>query len=228
VQRVRKALQGPGQARDDIEIIAELSKRLGYELGATSAEALWNECRSLSPMHGGMSYARLEALGGIQWPCPDESHPGTPFLHARLWERDEAKRGARAGFHPAEDEPPVDTLDAEFPLRLTTGRRLESYNTGVQSQGYASPLRRGEAIELSQTDVSRLGVKDGESVRVVSRRGAVVAPVRVDPLLKPGLAFMTFHFPDEVDTNALTIDATDKRSGTAEFKAAAVRVEKLG
>lgn len=228
VQRVRKALQGPGEARDDIEIIAELSRRLGYELGATSAEALWNECRSLSPMHGGMSYARLEALGGIQWPCPDESHPGTPFLHARLWERDEAKRGVRAGFHPAEDEPPVDTLDAEFPLRLTTGRRLESYNTGVQSQGYASPLRRGEAIELSQTDVSRLGVKDGESVRVVSRRGAVVAPVRVDPLLKPGLAFMTFHFPDEVDTNALTIDATDKRSGTAEFKAAAVRVEKLG
>ena len=164
----------------------------------------------------------------MQWPCPDEAHPGSPFLHGRLWEEDEAKRGVRASFNPAEDEDPVDTLDAQFPLRLTTGRRLESYNTGVQSQGYASPLRMGEAIDLSQADVTRLGLCDGERVRVVSRRGTVEAPVRVDPLLKPGLAFMTFHFPDDVDTNLLTIDATDVRSGTAEFKAAAVRVEKLG
>jgi formate dehydrogenase major subunit len=175
-----------------------------------------------------MRYDRLDKLNGLQWPCPDENHPGSPFLHARLWEEDEAKRGPLASFNPAEDEDPVDTLDAHFPLRLTTGRRLESYNTGVQSQGYASPLRQGESIDLSRADVARLGLCDGERVRVVSRRGTVEAPVRVDPLLRPGLTFMTLHFPDDVATNLLTIDATDPKSGTAEFKAAAVRVEKLG
>ena len=228
VQRVRKALNGPGQSRDDIAIIAELSRKLGYDMGNPTAEDLWDECRSLSPMHAGMRYDRLEKLGGIQWPCPDENSNGSPFLHGRLWEEDPGKRGVLAAFNPAQDEDPVDTLDAHFPLRLTTGRRLESFNTGVQSQGYTSPLRQGETIDLSQSDVTRLGLRDGEQVRVVSRRGTVVAPVRVDPLLKAGLAFMTFHFPDDVDTNLLTIDATDKRSGTAEFKAAAVRVEKLG
>jgi formate dehydrogenase major subunit len=97
----------------------------------------------------------------------------------------------------------------------------------VQSGGYDSPLRRGETIDLSPGDGSALGVLEGERVRVVSRRGSVVAPVRIDTGLRRGLAFMTFHFPDDVETNRLTIDATDPKSGTAEFKAAAVRVEKL-
>ena len=135
--------------------------------------------------------------------------------------------GPRAGFHVVEQEPPVDALDAEFPLRLTTGRRLESFNTGVQSRSYPSPLRKGETIDLSPADADRYSVEEGELVRVASRRGAVTAPVRIDPGLRAGLVFMTFHFPDEVDTNALTIDATDPKSGTAEFKAAAVRIEKL-
>ena len=121
----------------------------------------------------------------------------------------------------------MDELSDEFPIRLTTGRRLDSYNTGVQSGGYSSPLRRGETLDLSPEDCERLGVADGERVRVTSRRGSVEAPVRIDPTLRPGLAFMTLHFPDEVETNVLTIDATDPKSGTAEFKASAIRVEKL-
>ena len=225
VQRVRKSIEPPGNAKDDIEILCALSKRLGYDLALPNAQAAWDELRALSPMHHGMSYARLEALGGIQWPCPDESHPGSQFLHARLWER--PVTGKKAGFHPAEDVPPVERLDDEFPLRLTTGRRLDSYNTGVQTGGYASPRRAKETVDLSPGDMRSLGLADGERVRVVSRRGAVVAPARVDPGLKPGLVFMTLHFPDQVDVNLLTIDATDPRSGTAEFKAAAVRVEKL-
>jgi anaerobic selenocysteine-containing dehydrogenase len=125
------------------------------------------------------------------------------------------------------DDPPVDRLTEEFPLRLTTGRRLDSYNTGVQSGGYDSPLRFGETIDMSPADAARLDVTAGEIVRVVSRRGAVDAPVRIDSGLRAGLVFMTFHFPDEVDTNVLTIEAVDPKSGTAEFKAAAVRIEKL-
>jgi formate dehydrogenase major subunit len=226
VQRVRKALDPPGEARDDLEIVCELARRLGHEIGPPVAESLWDELRSLSPMHAGMSYARLEELGGIQWPCTDERDPGTQFLHARLWA--DPVEGRRAPFTVVEHDPPVDLLDSDFPLRLTTGRRLDSFNTGVQSGAFHPPTRRGEAIELAPADAERYGVRDGERVRIVSRRGAVEAPVHLDAGLRPGLAFMTFHFPDEVETNVLTIDATDPVSGTAEFKATAIRVEKVG
>ncbi|HTO25701.1 MAG TPA: molybdopterin-dependent oxidoreductase, partial [Gaiellaceae bacterium] len=226
VQRVRKAIDPPGEARDDVEIVYELAKRMGHYLGSPKAEDVWNELRVLSPaMHGGMSYARLEEHGGLQWPCSDESDPGTQFLHARLW--DDVVED-RAPFHAVEHDPPVDRLDDEFPLRLTTGRRLESYNTGVQTGGYSSPLHRGgEAILLAPADGERYGVADGSRARIVSRRGAVEAPVRWDPTLRPGLAFMNLHFPDLVATNVLTIDATDPKSGTAEFKATAIRVEAI-
>ena len=225
VQRVKKALDPPGQARDDIDILCDLSRRLGFEMGSPTAEQAWDEMRSNSPMHRGMSYARLEQLQGIQWPCTDENDPGSPFLHGRLWK--DPIEGARAPFQVVEFEPPVDELSPQFPLRLTTGRRLASFNTGVQSSSYAWPPGRGETIDLSPRDAVQAGVGNGERVRVISRRGAVEAPVRVDPALRPGLAFMTIHFPDEVDTNVLTIDATDPKSGTAEFKASAIRVEKI-
>ena len=225
VQRIRKALNPPGQARDDIAIICELAGRLGYEWGQPTSEEIWNELRRLSPMHTGMSYQRLEQLGGLQWPCFDESHPGSPFLHGRLWEN--PVKGPKAPFHAVEHDPPVDRLDDDFPIRLTTGRRLDSYNTGVQTGGYRSPLRRDETLDLSPEDGKRYGIRDGERVRVISRRGAVMAPVRFDTSLRPGLAFMTLHFPDEVDTNQLTIEAIDPKSGTSEFKATAIRIEKL-
>jgi predicted molibdopterin-dependent oxidoreductase YjgC len=225
VQRVRKALDPPGDARDDIAILSALAGRFGCDWGTPSAEEVWNEIRGLSSWHAGMSYRRLEELDGIHWPCPDEQHPGSLFLHGRLWE--DPVGGRPAPFTPVSFEPPVDELSPEFPLRLTTGRRLDSFNTGVQTEGYASPLRQGETIDLAPGDAARLGVRNGERVRVVSRRGAVVAPARIDTGLTTGLAFMTLHFPDQVTTNLLTIDAVDPKSGTAEFKASAVRVERL-
>jgi formate dehydrogenase major subunit len=225
VQRVRKALDPPGEARDDIAIFCALARRLGKDWGDPTAEEVWNELRSVSPMHRGMSYRRLEEEGGLHWPCPDETHPGEKFLHGRLWE--EPVRGPLAPFHAVVHDPPVDALDADYPIRLTTGRRLDSFNTGVQTGRYASPLRRGETIDLSPEDAHALGISDGENVRVSSRRGSVLSPARIDESLRPGLAFMTFHFPDDVATNLLTIDAVDPASGTAEFKAAAIRVERL-
>src|SRR5207247_1044347 len=157
-QRVRRALEPPPGARDDIDIIGELAQRLGCGWGRPTAEQVWDECRRLSPMHAGMAYRRLDELGGLQWPCPDESHPGTQFLHARLCKE------------PAEG---------------------------------------------------------AEAVRASSRRGSVEVRVRYERSLRPGLAFMTLHFPDQVSTNVLTIDATDPKSGTAEFKASAIRIDKL-
>ena len=223
VQRVRKAVDPPGSARDDLDIVSALAGRLGVDWGKPTAEEIWNEVRRLSPMHAGMSYARLEANNGLRWPCYDENHPGERFLHARLWE--EPVRGPRAPFHAVVHEPPVDVIDDEYPLLLTTGRRLDSFNSGVQTAAYSSPLRRGESLDLSPEDCVRYGVAEGELVRLRSRRGAVEVAVRVDETLRPGLAFMTFHF--DVASNFLTIEANDPKSGTAEFKATAVHIDKL-
>ena len=229
VQRVRKALEPPGEAKDDIWIIAQLAERLGFDWGGgPTPEQAWDELRSLSPMHTNMSWAHIEELGGIQWPCNDEFPDGATFLHERLWRFDEPDRqGPKAPFSVVIDEPPVDELTEEFPMRLTTGRRLESFNTGVQTNQFSSPLHRGESLDLCPEDVQALGLDEGEIVRVVSRRGAIDAPVHVTTALRPGLAFMTFHFPDQVATNRITNEAYDPKSGTSEFKATAIRVEKL-
>ena len=224
VQRVRKALDPPGEARDDLSIIVDIARRMGHHW-PSDAESTWNELRQLSPWHAGMSYQRLEALDGLRWPCYDDRHPGEIFLHARLWER--PIRGARAPFSIVQHALPIDQLNEEFPLRLTTGRRLAEYNTGVQSGSYAYPVRRGETIDVSPEDAARMGLQEGQQVRVRSRRGSVIAPVHIDGALRPGLTFMTFHFPDDVATNMLTSDVVDPLVGTAEFKATAVCIETL-
>ena len=225
VQRVRKALDPPGEAKDDIEILTLLANQLGHAWEPRSSEAIWDELRSLSPMHAGMSYARLEALDGLQWPCPDEEHPGTPFLHGWLWEDPMPREPAP--FSPVEWVPPVDPLDEDFPIRLTTGRRLDSYNTGVQSGGYRSPIRADAVLDMTREQAAELGIDEGEIVTVSSRRGSIDVAVRVVKGLRMGLVFMAFHAPDEVDVNRLTIDAWDPKSGTAEFKATAVHIEKI-
>ena len=224
VQRVRATVSPPAGVRDDLEIIFDLARRLGHDWGTPNAEDIWNEVRNLSPMHAGMSYHRLQTMSGIQWPCYDESHPGELFLHGRLWS--EPLIGPRAPFSVVEFEAPVDQLNEEYPIRLTTGRRLDDYNTGVQTRYYASPLRREESLELSPEDGRHYKLREGEKVRVSSRRGSLIAPVRFHSGLRPGLAFLSVHGHGTVATNDLTIDAVDPKSGTSEFKATAVRIEK--
>ena len=226
VQRIRKALAHPGEARDEIGVLCAIARRLGTDWGDPTPEQVWDEVRSLAPdMFGGMSYARLESEKGLRWPCPDETHPGTTFLHERLWR--ERLDGPPAPFAVVEHDPPVERPDADYPFVLTTGRRLADYNTGVQSGGFRSPLRRSESVDMHPDDVARLGFHDRQPVRISSRRGSIVAPVRVDPTLPPGVVFMTFHFQDDVSVNQLTIDATDPEAGTAEFKACAVKLQAL-
>jgi len=227
VQRVRAAVTPPGACRHDHEIIGELAKRMGVDSwGDPTPQELWDELRSLSPLHAGMSYERLEAEGGLQWPCPSEDHPGSPFLHGWLWEDDLGGR-APSPFSITEHEGPKEQLTDEFPLRLTTGRSLDSYNTGVQSSGFESPIRSGDELDMNPGDAADLGIDDGERVLVSSPRGSVEMGVRVQPDIPAGLTFTTFHFPDLVDINLITNDEWDRDSGTAEFKAAAIRVEKL-
>ena len=226
VQRTRAAIKPPGDARQEIEIISDLARHLGdNSWGQPTAEDLWEELRTVSPMHAGMSWERIENEGGIQWPCPDENHPGSPFLHDRLWKQ--PAEGRLAPFSCVDDQPPVESLDDNYPLRLTTGRVLDSYNTGIQTGKYNSPIRTGEALEVSTADAEKLGISTGERVLVSSRRGSIEMTVEIDPDLPLGLAFTTFHFPELVDVNQLTNSAYDLKSGTAEFKAAAIRVEKM-
>ena len=225
VQRVRAAVPPPGQARADIDILGDLARRLGADWGHPGPEDLWDELRSLSPMHAGMSWDRLDD-GGLQWPCPSEDHPGSPSLHGWLWADDLEGRDP-APFSVVSPQGPAEELTEEFPLRLTTGRALDSYNTGVQSGGFDSPIRYGHAIDVNPADAADLGVADGERVLVSSPRGSVEMEVRLQADLPTGLAFTTFHFPELVDTNVLTNDAWDPRSGTSEFKAASIRISKL-
>jgi formate dehydrogenase major subunit len=230
VQRTRAAVTPPGEARHDIDILAQLAARMGVDMAAhgcaVEPEALWDELRSLSPMHAGMSYERLESEGGLQWPCPSLDHPGSPFLHGWLWEDDLGGRGT-APFSVVEHAGPNEELSDEFPLRLTTGRSLDSYNTGVQSNGFDSPIRYGEELDINPADGASLGIVDGETVTVSSPRGSVEMSVRFQPDIPAGLTFTTYHFPDLVDINKLTNDAWDKRSGTSEFKAASIRIDKI-
>lgn len=224
VQRCRKIVEPPAGAKDELWIIDQIAKRMGAELNATDPETVWNEFRTVAPAFaGGMSYERLEELQGLQWPCPTLDDPGAIFLHGRLWKKG-AERGAAAPFTIVKHEGPVEKPDAEFPFTLTTGRHLDAYNTGVQTAGYNSPLHRGETLDISPEDAVRIGVSSGDMVRVTSRRGSLTVRSRVDNSLRPGLVFMTLHYPDEAMTNVLTINASDPKSGTAEFKACAVNV----
>ena len=226
VQRVRAAVPPPGEARHDIDILGELARRMGVDWGNPTPNELWDELRSLSPLHQGMTWERLEAEGGLQWPCPSVDHPGSPFLHGWLWEDDLGGRGP-APFSVVNHEGPKEQLTDEFPLRLTTGRVLDSYNTGVQSGGYESPIRSGMTIDVNPADAAALGVDEGERVAVSSPRGSVEMELHIVDSLPVGLTFTTFHFPELVDLNLLTNDEWDPRSGTAEFKAASIRISKL-
>ena len=144
MQRVRKALEPPGNARDDLWIIAEIAKRLGHDWGHPTAEDVWNEVRALAPIFAGMSYARLEQEGGLHWPCYDENHPGELFLHSRLWK--DPVGGPPAPFSVVEHELPVERPDAEYPLPLTTGRRLTRTTPACRP---AATLRRSGAASRS-------------------------------------------------------------------------------
>lgn len=226
VQRLRPGLRPPGEAKDDLWIVEELAIRMGVPSWShRSAEETWNELRKVSPLHGGMSYQRLEELGGLQWPCPTDDHPGSPLLHARLWENPVV--GKRAPFVVADHEPTAEQPDEEFPFLLTTGRRLADYNTGVQSRHYAAPHGHSERLEMCEQDMLRLGLAEGDLCRLSSRRGSVEVHVTESRKVRPGLLFMSLNHPDEVPTNVLTLDATDPVAGTAEFKATAVSVTRI-
>ncbi len=219
VQRVRKAVEPPGQARPDSDIICDLSRRLGYDMGAPTPAEIFEEIRTYTPTYAGMNYQRVDACG-LQWPCPDLDHPGTPFLHEDTFPRG---RGRLMG---VEYEAPAELTNDDYPILLTTGRMLYQYNISTRKSPTLDALAPAERAEMNPRDATALGITEDDSIRVTSRRGSVVTGVAITDRVPPGTMFMTFHF-HETPVNELTNSAYDPVSNTAEYKVSAVKIEKV-
>ena len=221
VQLIRPAIDPPGLARPDWAIALDLAQRLGASWQYDGPEAIFAEMAGLTSQYAGITYDRLER-GGIQWPCPTADHPGTPVLHIGKFTR------GKGLFCPLEYRPPAELPDDQFPFLLSTGRILFHWHGGTMSRrspGLEAAAPEAEA-ELHPDDALRLGLADGDPLRVTSRRGSVVAVARLTHRSAPGMVFMTFHFAESA-TNLLTSDAVDPTAKIPEYKVCAVRVERL-
>ncbi len=222
VQRIRQAVSSPGQARPDWQIVCDVAAELGHRdaFAFRSAEEIWEEVRYVWKAGAGISYARLEH-GGLQWPCPDEAHPGTTILHVDSFAGEKTAPLQCLDFVPS-----LEVQNSEFPLLLTTGRTLYQFNAGTMTMRTPNrDLRQTDTLDVSREDAVRLGFGEGEIVRVTSRQGAVEMPLHLDPRVKPGELFATFH-AGETGLNRLTGQGRDQVVMTPEYKVVAVRLEK--
>ena len=222
VQRVRAALKAPGEARSHWWVMQELGKRLGKDLGFSSAHAVYEDMRKSATSYTGITWERIDDIG-LQWPCPTLEHPGTMLLH-----RDGKFTRGKGLFSATRWIPQAELPDSEYPLVLTTGRRLWHYHSGTQTRNSVGMenLFPEELIEISNADAQKLQVKTGDMVRVSSRRGAITVKAWVTQRSAPGVVFCAFHFA-EACGNVLTIDMFDSVTETAEYKACAVAIEKV-
>ena len=225
VQRVRKAVTLEGEMRLDTDIIIDLMNRMGYPQPHLTAAEIMDEIASVTPSFGGISHARLdgEEVGGkgLQWPCPTKDHPGTPIMHVGKFSR------GLGWFYPAEYVPSAELPDEEYPIILMTGRILYHYTTRAMT-GKTPELMEIEGhsfIEMNIVDAKKLGIKNGDRVRVSSRRGSIESTARVGTKTSPGESWMPFHFPDG-NANWLTNAALDKYARIPEYKVCAIKIEK--
>jgi formate dehydrogenase major subunit len=220
VQRVRKALNPPGQAWDDWKITCEIAGRMGYPMKYESSRQIMEEIAQLTPSYGGISYDRIE-YEGIHWPAPTAEHPGTPILH-----RDQFTKG-KGTFHAIDYIPPAEKTDAEYPMYLTTGRLLYQYHTGTMTMKSAGIMEIAPEcfVEISSQDARKYAVEDGAVVSVASRRGTIEAKIKVSTKAVPGTVFIPFHYAAAA-ANRLTNAALDPISGIPEYKVCAVKLAK--
>lgn len=222
VQFSHKALDGPKGAKSDSEIIAALAARMGHPEFPSTADALWDEMRRLTPSYAGISYERIKYGPGLRWPCPTEEHPGTPILHIGKFSRGKGLLKA------IEYKPSAEYPDNDYPLTLTTGRLLQHYHTGSMTRRskVLDRLVPSGMVEINAADAKKLNITDGEMVRVSSRRGTIDIQALVTPKIKKGVVFIPFHFA-EAAANMLTNDALDPVAKIPEYKICAVKVEKI-
>jgi formate dehydrogenase alpha subunit len=221
IQRIHKAISPIGQSREDWRIICQIAQKMGYPMTYQSPAEIMDEIAQVTPIYGGVHYDRLNN-DGLQWPCTDGNHPGTPYLHKNTFSR------GKGHFTPVEYLAPAELPDAEYPFTLTTGRLLQHFHTGTmtrRAQGLDALVRECQ-VEINPEDARLLGITSGDVVKVTSRRGVIQAKAKVTERSAQGLIFIPFHFK-EAPANMLTNDALDPKSKIPEFKVAAVRVEKV-
>ncbi len=229
VQRVRKVLDPPGEARPDWEIVCDLAKRVERKLGRqqsagfdfASPEEIWNEMAALTPPFQGITYERIEREGGVHWPCPTPDHPGSPYLFADTFPR------GRGQFVPLSYRPSAELPDDEYPFILSTGRVLYHWHGGTLTRrSRLDDIFPEAVVEIHPDDADRLGIRSGDRVRVRSRRGEIVVTARVTARSPQGVVFIPFHFA-EAAANELTVDALDPKAKIPDYKVCAVAVEPL-
>jgi formate dehydrogenase major subunit len=220
VQRVRKAVNPPGQSREDWQILSGVSIRMGYPMQYKDAQTIMAEIGSVTPSYCGIRHDRLEKEG-IHWPCTGTDHPGTPCLHM-----DQFTCGLGV-FHAVEWIPPAETADTDYPLYLTTGRVLYQYHTGTMTMKTEdlNSLAPECFVEISHSDAESAGVEEGDLLRVSSRRGEIQAKARVSDRAVDGTIFIPFHYAAAA-ANVLTHSALDPIAKIPEFKVCAVRIER--
>jgi formate dehydrogenase alpha subunit len=220
VQRVRKAVESPGETKDDWWITCEIGTRMGFEMKYQNSEEIFEEIRTVTPSYAGITYERINEEG-ISWPCPNIEHPGTPILHIGKFTR------GKGMLHAIEYIPPAEQADKDYPLYLTTGRLLYQYHTGTMTMKTEGLNDRapGTFVEISPADAAKLDLIDGQKVKVASRRGEIEANVKVSDKATSGTVFLPFHFADAA-ANRLTNSALDPVSKIPEFKVCAVKISK--
>jgi len=219
VQRVRKALDPPGKAKPDWQIFCELSKKMGYEMHYNSAREIFEEITSLLPQYGGITYDRLEKTG-MQWPAPDEKHPGTPIMHVNRFSR------GKGLFIPEDYTPPRELPDKEFPMILTTGREYAQYNFGSMTRKTPGieEICPEALAEINPDDAKRLKIGEKGWLLITSKRGSVKVRARITERSQKGTVFIPYHFA-EVPVNLLTLNSLDRLSRSPQYKICAVKVE---
>lgn len=222
IQRVRKAVEPPGEALPNWRIFCEIGTKLGLNMNYSSAEEIFNEMTGLAPDFSGISYDRIDDLG-IQWPCPSQDHPGTRFLHEKAF-----KKG-KGWFHPVDWQPSKEKPDAKYPFLLTTGRQYAHYNTSTMTGRCHTLVEEfpKPAAQINMKDAGQMGIQNGDQIKVSSRRGEIKTPVVVGDVVPEGSIFMDFHFAS-ANSNKLLGTFLDPVSMTPDYKVCAVKIEKCG
>ncbi len=223
VQRIRKAIDPVGEAKPDWQIICDLSTRMGYTMQYNTSEEIFEEMKALTPSYAGMSYARL-AGKGLQWPCPTEDHPGTPFLH-----KDGKFSRGKGLFSAIDFKEPRENPDDEYPLILTTGRNLFHYHTGTMTRrSSALDQHVPEAeLEINPALADRMGIENGEVVKLSTRRGSLEVKAKITDILAENVVFMTFHFAETAVNWLTNADSLDPVARIPEYKVSAARLDKI-